>query len=94
MQVAERGRVQIRYLRTVCCHEYVVTDVVWDIPQLFSLVGNWDAGMYRLHTQNLIIALLVVKHGRSKVVEYILSRERAVGLFLVNTKTVNYKLLT
>jgi len=94
MQVAECGRVQIQYLRIVCCHECVVTDVVWDIPQLFSLIGNRDAGMYCLHTQNLIIALFVVKHGRSKVVEYILGRERAVGLYLVNAKTVNYRLLT
>lgn len=45
--------------------------------------------MYGLHTQNLVVALLVVEHGGCKIIEHILGRERAVGLCLVSTKTVN-----
>ena len=40
-----------------------------------------------LHAQDMVVALLVIKHGCSKVVEYIFTRERSIGLSRQNYKT-------
>lgn len=36
--------------------------------------------MHGLHTQDLIVTLLIIEHGRSKVVEDVLVCQRSIGL--------------
>lgn len=40
--------------------------------------------MHRLHSQDLVVALLVIEHRGCEVIEYILGRERSVGLGAVS----------
>lgn len=51
-----------------------------DEPELLSLVCERGAGVYCLHPQDLVIALLVVEHGRREVVEHVVRGERPIGL--------------
>ena len=44
--------------------------------------------MDSLHAQNLIVALFVIEHRCSEVVEYIFARERSIGLSRRNYKGV------
>lgn len=48
--------------------------------EFLRLIDDGQAGMYGLHTQDLVVALLVVKHRGGKVVKDIVSGERTVGL--------------
>jgi len=47
--------------------------------------------MDSLHAQNLVVALLVIEHRCSKVVEYIFARERSIGLSQRNYKRLEGK---
>lgn len=51
------------------------------LPELLCLVHDGGAGVHGLHAQDLVVALLVVEHGRRKVVKHILGREGAMGLY-------------
>lgn len=48
--------------------------------ELFSLVQCRGTSMHRLHSQDLIIALLVIEHGGCEVVEYVLGRKWSISL--------------
>jgi len=64
-------------------------------PQFLCLINNWQPRVHGLHAQNLVIALLVIEHGSSKVVKDILSCQRSVGLVNngvnANTRVENVK---
>jgi hypothetical protein len=51
------------------------------LPELFCLVQDRGAGVHCLHAKDLVVALLVVEHGRRKVVKDILDGERAMRLY-------------
>lgn len=51
-----------------------------DAPEFLCLVEDGGAGVDGLHAKDLVVALLVVEHGRCKVVKHILGGERAMRL--------------
>ena len=51
------------------------------LPEFLRLVQDGGAGVHGLHAEDLVIALLVVEHGRRKVVKHILDGERAMRLY-------------
>ena len=51
-----------------------------EMPEFLLLVQDGSAGVYCLHAQDLVVALLIVEHGRRKVVKHILRREGSMCL--------------
>lgn len=51
-----------------------------DILEFLSFINKWCACMHSLHTEHLIIALLIIEHGRGKVLEHVLIGEWTVSL--------------
>ena len=51
-----------------------------DRLEFFRFVDQRKTGMHCLHTQDLVVALLVVEHGRGEVIERVLGSERAMCL--------------
>ena len=48
--------------------------------ELFGFVEDWLACVLRLHSQHLVVALLVPEHGFLEVGEDVVGRERAFCL--------------
>lgn len=48
--------------------------------ELLRLVHNGHISMHRLHAQDLIIALLVVKHRCGEIFKYVLAGKRSISL--------------
>jgi hypothetical protein len=49
--------------------------------EFLGLVDYGRPGMHGLHAQDLVVALLVVEHGRGKIFKYILRGEWPIGLW-------------
>ena len=48
--------------------------------EFLRLVGDGHAGVHGLHSQDLVVALLVVEHGGRKVLKDVLGREGTICL--------------
>ena len=51
--------------------------------ELFGLVYDRHTGVHGLHTEYLIIALLIIEHGSRKVVEHIFDGQRSIRLYVI-----------
>lgn len=49
--------------------------------ELLRLVHHGHVSMHRLHAQHLVIALLVVKHGRGEIFKHVVAGKRSIGLY-------------
>lgn len=49
--------------------------------EFLRLVHHGHVSVHCLHTQDLIIALLVVKHRRGEIFKHVLAGERSISLY-------------